>query len=138
MPGPVVPPGQSPPFEVVDAEHHGAWVIITAAFGLSVSLVCLLIRLYVRLILNPPFSYDDFVLLGATVWMKLPSLPFLLFILSFVPGEILHWPPESNTDQISAIIQSSVVFYAVSKGFGTAIDLLSGGRLHNIQQVCAI
>ncbi|KAL2007716.1 hypothetical protein VTN00DRAFT_7698 [Thermoascus crustaceus] len=101
MPGPIVPPGQSPPFEVVDAEHHGAWVIITAAFGLSVSLVCLLIRLYVRLVLNPPFSYDDYVLLGATA---------------------------------SAIIQSSVVFYAVSKGFGTAIDLLSEGRLHNIQQ----
>ncbi|KAL2000342.1 hypothetical protein VTN02DRAFT_3230 [Thermoascus thermophilus] len=102
MPGPVVPPGYSPPFQVVDAEHHGAWTIITAAFGLSVSLVCLLIRLYVRIVLNPPFSYDDSILLGAT---------------------------------ISAIIQSSVVFYAVSKGFGTAIDLLGGGgRLHQIQQ----
>jgi len=67
MPGPFVPPGQSPPFETVDAKHQGAFVIITAAFGLSVSLVCLLIRLYVRLVLNPPFSYDDFVLLGATV-----------------------------------------------------------------------
>jgi hypothetical protein len=65
--GPYVPPGQSPPFEVVDDLHHGAWVIITAALGLVVSLVCFLIRLYVRLMLIPPFARDDWVLLGATV-----------------------------------------------------------------------
>lgn len=62
-----VPPGQSPPFEVVDELHHGAWLIITAALGLVVSIVCFLIRLYVRLMLIPPFARDDWVLLGATV-----------------------------------------------------------------------
>lgn len=65
--GPYVPPGQSPPFEVVDEFHHGAWIIITAALGLVVSLVGFLIRLYVRFMLIPPFARDDFVLLGATV-----------------------------------------------------------------------
>lgn len=65
--GPYVRPGQSPPFQVVDDLHHGAWIVITAAFGLVVSLVCLLIRVYVRLALSPPFAYDDYVLLGATV-----------------------------------------------------------------------
>ncbi|KGO47675.1 hypothetical protein PEX2_097600 [Penicillium expansum] len=65
--GPYVPPGQSPPFEVVDDLHHGAWLIITAALGLVVSLVCFLIRLYVRLMLIPPFARDDWVLLGATL-----------------------------------------------------------------------
>jgi len=65
--GPYVPSGQSPPFEVVDDYHHGAWIIITAALGLVISLVCFLIRLYVRLVLIPPFARDDFVLLGATV-----------------------------------------------------------------------
>lgn len=64
---PFVPPGQSPPFEVVDEYHHGAWIIITAALGLMLSLVCFLIRLYVRFMLIPPFARDDFVLLGATV-----------------------------------------------------------------------
>lgn len=68
--GPYVPPGQSPPFQVVDDLHHGAWIIITAALGLVVSLVCLLIRLYVRLALSPPFAYDDYVLLGATVSLR--------------------------------------------------------------------
>lgn len=65
--GPYVPPGQSPPFEVVDDYHHAAYIIITAALGLVISLVCFLIRLYVRLMLIPPFASDDFILLGATV-----------------------------------------------------------------------
>lgn len=65
--GPFVPPGQSPPFEVIDDYHQAAYIIITAALGLVVSLVCFLIRLYVRLMLIPPFARDDWVLLGATV-----------------------------------------------------------------------
>ncbi|KAJ5105258.1 hypothetical protein NUU61_002605 [Penicillium alfredii] len=98
--GPYVPPGQSPPFEVVDDDHHSAWVIITAALGLVVSLACFLIRLYVRLVLIPPFARDDFVLLGAT---------------------------------ILAGIQSTLMFYACSRGFGTSITLLQPGRLDQIQ-----
>lgn len=67
MSGPYVPPGQSPPFQVVDDLHHGAWIIITGALGLVVSLVSFFIRLYVRIALHPPFAFDDYLLLGATV-----------------------------------------------------------------------
>ncbi|KAJ5129304.1 uncharacterized protein N7515_005343 [Penicillium bovifimosum] len=102
--GPYVPPGQSPPFEVVDEFHHGAWVIITAALGLVVTLVCLLIRLYVRLMLIPPFARDDWILLGATA---------------------------------IAVLQSSLIFYACSRGLGTSISLLKDGRLHQIQALLA-
>ncbi|EAW25109.1 uncharacterized protein NFIA_105970 [Aspergillus fischeri NRRL 181] len=103
--GPYVPPGQSPPFQVVDDLHHGAWIIITAAFGLVVSLVCLLIRVYVRLALSPPFAYDDYVLLGATV---------------------------------VAIAQSTLIFVAVSQGFGTSIDLLVQEQINRIQTLVTI
>ncbi|KAJ5383430.1 hypothetical protein N7517_001341 [Penicillium concentricum] len=102
--GPYVPPGQSPPFEVVDDLHHGAWVIITAAMGLVVSLACFLIRVYVRLMLIPPFARDDWVLLGATA---------------------------------VAVVQSSLVFYACSRGFGTSTSLLKDGRLDQIQALIA-
>ncbi|KAJ5093306.1 hypothetical protein N7456_009167 [Penicillium angulare] len=102
--GPYVPPGQSPPFEVVDEFHHGAWIIITAALGMVISLVCFLIRLYVRLMLIPPFARDDFVLLGATV---------------------------------VGIIQSILVFYACSRGFGTSLSLLNETRLNQIQTLIA-
>ncbi|KAJ6010652.1 hypothetical protein N7451_002064 [Penicillium sp. IBT 35674x] len=102
--GPYVPPGQSPPFEVVDDFHHGAWIIITVALGLVVSLVCLLIRLYVRLMLMPPFARDDIVLLGATA---------------------------------IGVIQSILVFYACSRGFGTSLTLLNESRLDQIQTLIA-
>ncbi|PLB54841.1 hypothetical protein P170DRAFT_442837 [Aspergillus steynii IBT 23096] len=87
-----IPSGYSAPFQVVDDAHHGAWVIIATAFGLVIALVSFLIRVYVRVALNPPFAVDDAVLLGAT---------------------------------IVTIIQSTLLFVAVDKGFGTAIDLLS-------------
>ncbi|KAL5343675.1 hypothetical protein BJX70DRAFT_393734 [Aspergillus crustosus] len=80
--GPHVPPGQSPPFQVVDDLHHGAWVIIVVALGLVLSLVSFLIRLYVRLALNPPFGKDDYVLLGATVFAIMQAA--LLFEASAV------------------------------------------------------
>lgn len=102
--GPYVPPGQSPPFEVIDEYHRAAYIIITAALGLVVSSVCFLIRLYVRLYLIPPFARDDFVLLGAT---------------------------------IMAILQSILVFYACSRGFGTSITLLDEDRLNQIQALVA-
>jgi hypothetical protein len=62
-----VPPGQSPPFETIDDKHHAGIIIITAAICLMISLVCLLIRVYVRIFLSPPWGSDDIVLLGATV-----------------------------------------------------------------------
>jgi hypothetical protein len=68
----VVPEGQSPPFEVVDDQHHGAWVIITAALGLAIMLVCLLIRMYVRIFLSPPFGPSDWIVGGASVCTRRP------------------------------------------------------------------
>ncbi|KXG47931.1 uncharacterized protein PGRI_018010 [Penicillium griseofulvum] len=102
--GPYVPPGQAPPFEVIDNLHHGGWLIITAAMGLVVSLACFLIRLYVRLMLIPPFARDDWVLMGATA---------------------------------IAVVQSSLVFYACSRGFGTSISLVKDDRLDQIQALIA-
>lgn len=64
---PTVPPGQSSPFEVIDNDHRGAVIIIAGAMGLVLSLGSFLVRLYVRLVLCPPFAYDDFISLAATV-----------------------------------------------------------------------
>ncbi|KAB8072948.1 hypothetical protein BDV29DRAFT_202039 [Aspergillus leporis] len=103
--GVYVPSGYAPPFQVVDDQHHGAWIIIVGALGLVVSLVSFLIRLYVRLVLSPPLAYDDFVLLGAT---------------------------------IVAIVQTSLLFTAVSQGFGTSIDLLQDNQVYKIQTLITI
>ncbi|KAE8392373.1 hypothetical protein BDV23DRAFT_192545 [Aspergillus alliaceus] len=103
--GVYMPPGYSPPFQVVDDYHHGAWIIITCALGLVVSLVSLFIRLYVRLVLSPPFAYDDFLLLGATIF---------------------------------AVIQTSLLFAAVTQGFGTSIRLLQPNQIYNIQTLLTV
>jgi hypothetical protein len=59
--------GQYPPFEVIDSQHHAGIIIITAAICLVITLVCLLIRVYVRVLLSPTFGIDDWILLAATV-----------------------------------------------------------------------
>ncbi|KAK4943226.1 hypothetical protein LTR66_014627, partial [Elasticomyces elasticus] len=61
-----LPPGYSAPLALVDGDNHGAWVIITNAFGLILVLICLLIRLYIRRVASPPFAKDDTVLSAAT------------------------------------------------------------------------
>ena len=66
-----VPPGQYPPFEVVHDQHHAGIIIITAAICLVISLVCLLIRVYVRFLLSSSFGSDDLILLGATVCLSM-------------------------------------------------------------------
>lgn len=54
------------PLAVVDADDHGAWVLICNAFGLTLILITLIIRIYVRVRVSPPFATDDFVLAATT------------------------------------------------------------------------
>lgn len=68
-----VPSGQSAPIEIIDATHHGAWVVIATALGLTLGFVCLLIRLYVRVIITPPFARDDWIHAVSTVPIVLPA-----------------------------------------------------------------
>ncbi|WEW60246.1 hypothetical protein PRK78_005731 [Emydomyces testavorans] len=58
-------PDVYPPLLAVDATHHGAWVVIVAAIGLTMTFACLLIRVYVRVSISPAFGVDDIVLLAA-------------------------------------------------------------------------
>ncbi|THC89557.1 hypothetical protein EYZ11_011001 [Aspergillus tanneri] len=95
-----VPPGQFEPYQTVDSQHHAGIIIITSAICLVITLVCLLIRLYVRLLLSPPLAFDDVILLGAT---------------------------------LTAIVESIIVFYSSSIGFGTAISLLDERTVSKIQ-----
>lgn len=71
----VLPTGQSAPVESIDSTHHGAWVVIATALGLVLGTVCLLIRLYVRVIITPPWSRDDYVHGAATVLLAHSKLP---------------------------------------------------------------
>jgi len=93
--------GLSDPLLTIDSLHRGAAVAIVAAIALSITLVSLLIRLYVRLSLSAQFGNDDIVVLAATIF---------------------------------ACGQSATVFWEVSKGLGTSIELISTNDLRLLQK----
>ncbi|KAI9367355.1 hypothetical protein BJX61DRAFT_312157 [Aspergillus egyptiacus] len=108
-----VPPGYSPPFQVVDELHHGAWVIIIAALGLVLSLVSFLIRLYVRLVLHPPFGKDDYVLLGATI-IAVVQATLLFEACSEGLGTSIVLLREDQVHLIQRLVIISDIFYLVT------------------------
>ncbi|KAL4788297.1 hypothetical protein BJX76DRAFT_353325 [Aspergillus varians] len=111
--GPYVPPGQSPPFQVVDDLHHGAWVIITVALGLVLSIVSLLIRLYVRLALNPPLGKDDYVLLGATI-VAIIQTSLLFAACSEGLGTSIDLLEEREVNRVQVLIVTSDILYLLT------------------------
>ncbi|RAL04060.1 uncharacterized protein BO80DRAFT_462205 [Aspergillus ibericus CBS 121593] len=111
--GTYVPPGQSPPFQVVDDLHHGAWVIITGALGLVLSLVSFFIRLYVRLALHPPFAYDDYLLLGATA-VAIVQAALLFDAVSNGFGTSIHLLKPEQVNQIQTLITVSDILYLIT------------------------
>ncbi|KAL4817238.1 hypothetical protein BDW67DRAFT_190437 [Aspergillus spinulosporus] len=113
MPGPYVPPGYSPPFQVVDDLHHGAWVIIIVALGLVLSLVSFLIRLYVRLALHPPFGKDDYVLLGATV-IAVVQATLLFEACAKGLGTSIDLLDEGDVHIIQVLVITSDILYLIT------------------------
>ncbi|KAL3452445.1 hypothetical protein BJX65DRAFT_303279 [Aspergillus insuetus] len=136
MPGPTVLPGQSPPFQVVDDQHHGAWIIITVALCLVLSIVSFLIRLYVRLALNPPFGSDDWVFLGATV-IAVIQASLVFGACSEGLGTAIVLLMNDQVDKIQRLLGVSDILYLITlyttKCCVVGIYLrLTPQRLHNL------
>jgi hypothetical protein len=65
--GVAIPPGQSAPFATVTLTDHSAWIIISTALGLSMSLLFAAIRVFIRSATKHGYGKDDYVLAAATV-----------------------------------------------------------------------
>jgi hypothetical protein len=65
--GVAIPPGQSAPFATVTPTDHSAWIIISTALGLSMSLLFAAIRVFIRSATKHEYGKDDYVLAAATV-----------------------------------------------------------------------
>ncbi|KAM0718088.1 hypothetical protein Q7P37_006420 [Cladosporium fusiforme] len=61
-----VPEGNKAPLISLDDDHHGSWLVICSAFGLVIVLLTLIIRIYLRYKVSPPFAADDICLTVAT------------------------------------------------------------------------
>jgi hypothetical protein len=78
-----LPAGYSPPSSIVSENDHSAWITITAALGLCCVMLCLIMRLYVRTRINPPFGRDDGSLVAATVLLRELPLGFAAALTSY-------------------------------------------------------
>ncbi|RDH27773.1 hypothetical protein BDQ94DRAFT_184325 [Aspergillus welwitschiae] len=56
------------PLVVIDESHNAGIVIVVGTLALIMTLICLLIRVYVRTILSPGFGRDDYLLFVATAF----------------------------------------------------------------------
>lgn len=65
--GIVVPPGQHGPFSTITSTDHSAWIIISSALGLCLSLLFAAIRVFIRSGMKQGYKKDDLLLAVATV-----------------------------------------------------------------------
>ncbi|KAJ5744350.1 hypothetical protein N7533_009220 [Penicillium manginii] len=108
-----VPPGQSPPFETIDDKHHAGIIIITAAICLLISLVSLLIRVYVRKFLSPPWGSDDIILLGATITAVAESI--IIFHSSSIGfGTDISLVAEKSVNHIQNSLVAADILYLLT------------------------
>lgn len=104
--------------EMIDNDHRRNIIIIVGAVGMAVSVGCLLVRVYLRLVVYPPFVWDDFILFVATVGP--------------IPGR--YGCSETDiSSQVVAIAQSSIIFAATSHGLTGFY--LSPNQLYILQPV---
>ena len=61
-----VPEGNRAPLIRLDDDHHGSWMVICSAFGLVIILLTLIVRIYLRYRVSPPFAADDIALTVST------------------------------------------------------------------------
>ncbi|PYH93789.1 hypothetical protein BO71DRAFT_430614 [Aspergillus ellipticus CBS 707.79] len=61
------------PLVVIDASHHAGIVIVVGTLALIMSLICLVIRVYVRTLLSPGFGRDDILFFIATLFAAIQT-----------------------------------------------------------------
>jgi len=114
-------PGYSPPAQYIDPTHHGGWIVISTAIGLALLLLCLLIRLYVRVAIHPITGAEDYILSAVAV------SPRHVGRSARVRG--------ADGPQGFAVVQSCLVFWEVSIGLGDSIELVSPNHVRQLQKV---
>lgn len=110
-----------PPLLEVTPFDHRAWLAVATALGLCCALMTLLIRIFLRVVISPPFAHDDTINLAATVRRPISytfgSSRLLILMKAF------------------ATIQSAILLHGVHKGLGMSVDLISPANLLTVEKV---
>ncbi|KAL8923699.1 MAG: hypothetical protein Q9208_004451 [Pyrenodesmia sp. 3 TL-2023] len=70
-----------PPISAVTPTNHGALILITNGFGLCLLLIFIIIRVFARLFINPPFDRDD-LFIGLATLLGIIYSAFLFSLVS--------------------------------------------------------
>lgn len=121
----VIPPGQNPPYAVVTAEDHMAWIAIATAIGVPWVLMFGAVRIFVRRTVR--LGPDDILVGIATV------RPPRLF------GDCLWHPHDAHgAIQTFALLQTLLVLIACAHGLGRSVTLLSTENIREVEKVSKI
>jgi hypothetical protein len=71
--GMTVPQDQHPPYATITTDDHSAWVIISSALGLALTLLFAAIRVFVRTTTNREVGIDDYLVAAGTVCFTISS-----------------------------------------------------------------
>lgn len=112
-----------PPLEVITANDKAGLIVLITALLLSFVFLCLGARIYTRIYINGPWMRDDDILTAATVESHDAS------------GNLTS---TTDTRQATCCVQSALVFFQVSKGYGKAGDLLDTDDIGSIAKVGSI
>ncbi|KAH8602282.1 hypothetical protein B0O99DRAFT_648094 [Bisporella sp. PMI_857] len=117
--GPVVPPGQYPPFAVVTDTDHSAWIIIATALGLSLILLFSVIKIFIRWSISSRVEFDEAFLATSTIFAVIQS-SIILGAVSAGLGKSIELVLNEDRDRIQRMYYTSTLFFILSLGLSKA------------------
>ncbi|KAI4112533.1 MAG: hypothetical protein LQ345_006332 [Seirophora villosa] len=102
-----------PPISVVTPSDHGAFILITSGFGLSLILIFTIIRVFARLFINPPFDGDD-LLMGISTLLGIIYSAILFSLVSTGFGKAGDLLSSSALVSVQKLLYASDFFFLLT------------------------
>ena len=132
-----VPAGQHPPFAVVTPTDHRAWIFVSAALGISLTFMSLGVRAFVRYATRVALGYDD-----AALMFSIVCIPHLDGKTKEPSSRSLRRCPfgreDSDLVQLLAVLQTSLILAATSKGLGESFFRVDAHQRSTLQHVSSM
>jgi hypothetical protein len=131
--GPVVPPGQKPPFAVVTPTDHSVWILIPTTLGLACFLFFGAVRGLVRWTTGHGFGIDDYFLYAATTLGVIQSA-IILGACSKGLGKGLGLVSDEAQDQVQKMYYTSNLFFVMAIGLSKISVMCFLRRISRVRQ----
>ncbi|KAL8727909.1 MAG: hypothetical protein Q9181_005537 [Wetmoreana brouardii] len=106
-------PYRYPPLLEVTPTDHTAWIAIATVLGLCCALVTALLRIFVRILISPPFGSDDTIVLVATAFATVQSA-IMLYAVSMGLGRAEHLVLSADRQPLQQAAYAGDILYLVT------------------------